>query len=75
MKVAGMNCFKEADMTWGPLFLYYHCPKCSKKFKYELDMMTEFGDEFGFCPDCKVMGVYEKEGARTLDDAEYYEVE
>ena len=38
-------------------------------------MMTEFGDEFGFCPDCKVMGVYEKEGARTLDDAEYYEVE
>ena len=62
-------------MTWGALYLYYHCPKCAKKFKYALDVMVDFGDEFGFCPDCNVMGVYEKEGARTLDDAEYFEVE
>ena len=49
--------------------------KCGMKYEYALDVMTEFGDEFGFCPECHVMGVYEKEGARTLDDAEYFEVE
>ena len=53
-------------MTWGALYMYYHCPKCGMKFEYALDVMTEFGDEFGFCPECHVMGVYEKE---------YFEVE
>ena len=62
-------------MTWGALYMYYHCPKCGMKYEYALDVMTEFGDEFGFCPECHVMGVYEKEGARTLDDAEYFELE
>lgn len=55
--------------------MYYHCPKCGFKFEYALDMMTEFGEEFGYCPKCKVMGVYEKEGARQVDDADYFEVE
>ena len=45
-------------MTWGALYMYYHCPKCGMKFEYALDVMTEFGDEFGFCPECHVMGVY-----------------
>ena len=62
-------------MTWGALYMYYHCPKCGMKFEYALDVMTEFGDEFGFCPECHVMGVYEKEGARQVDDNEYFEVE
>ena len=35
-------------MTWGALYMYYHCPKCGMKFEYALDVMTEFGDEFGF---------------------------
>ena len=30
-------------MTWGPLMMYYHCPKCGFKYEYALDMMTEFG--------------------------------
>ena len=51
-------------MTWGALYMYYHCPKCGMKFEYALDVMTEFGYEFGFCPECHVMVVYEKEGAR-----------
>ena len=38
-------------MTWGPMYMYYHCPKCD------------------------VMGVYEKDGARQPDDADYLEVE
>lgn len=55
--------------------MYYHCPGCGKKFSYALDTMVEFGDQFGHCPDCDIMGVYEKEGARSLDDREYQEVE
>ncbi|MBQ1423215.1 MAG: excinuclease ATPase subunit [Lachnospiraceae bacterium] len=62
-------------MTWGPQMMYYHCPECGLKFEYATDLMTEFGAEFGFCPKCKVMGVYEKDGARTIDDADYFEVE
>ena len=55
-------------MTWGALYMYYKCPKCGKQFKYALDVMTEFGEEFGCCPDCGEMGTYIKEGARTKDD-------
>ena len=62
-------------MTWGALYMYYHCPECGFKFEYALDLMQEFVEEFGYCPKCKVMGVYEKEGARQVDDAEYFEVE
>ncbi len=62
-------------MTWGPGFMYYHCPKCGLKFKYALDLMVEFGDDFGKCPECGTEGVYEKDGARTVDDLDYVEVE
>lgn len=55
--------------------MYYHCPKCGLKFEYALDVMPEFGDQFGCCPECRVPGIYEKEGARQLDDNEYFEVE
>lgn len=62
-------------MTWGPLMMYYHCPKCGLKYEYALDMMVEFGEKFGYCPKCDVMGIYEKEGPRQRDDSEYFEVE
>ena len=55
--------------------MYYHCDTCGHKFKYALDLMTEFGEEFGRCPRCHGMGVYEKDGARTVDDFDYEEVE
>lgn len=61
-------------MTWGPCFMYYHCKKCGKKFKYSVDLIPVFNDEFGFCPDCKIMGEFEKDGARTTDDLDYEEV-
>ena len=48
---------------------------CGIKFKYALDLIPEFGDDFGHCPECGAMGIYEKDGTRTLDDAEYTEVE
>ena len=62
-------------MTWGSGFMYYHCPKCGRKFKYAIDLIPEFGDDFGHCPVCDEPGIYEKDGARTLDDADYEEVE
>lgn len=62
-------------MTWGPLYFYYHCSECGFKFKYAFDIITEYGDEFGCCPKCGIMGVYEKDGPRQIDDAHYYEVD
>ena len=38
-------------------------------------MIPVFADTFGYCPDCQKMGVFEKDGARTPDDADYVEVE
>ena len=55
--------------------MYYICPQCGKKFKYATDLIPEFGEEFGKCPACGAMGAFEKEGARTLDDLDYEEVE
>lgn len=62
-------------MTWGPAFMYYRCPQCGKKFKYAIDLIPEFGDAFGLCPECETPGEYVKDGARAKDDAEYEEVE
>ena len=62
-------------MSWGPSFMYYHCPDCGRKFKYALDLIPEAGEAFGLCPACGVPGVYEKDGARTPDDSDYEEVE
>lgn len=62
-------------MSWGPCFLYYHCPQCGRKFKYATDLIAEFGEDFGKCPACGAMGTFEKEGARTVDDLDYEEVE
>ena len=62
-------------MTWGPSFMYYHCDKCGRKFKYELALIPELGADFGKCPACKTMGTYEKDGARFPDDADYEEID
>ena len=62
-------------MTWGPCLMYYHCPRCGKRFKYAIDMIPEFGLDFGHCPVCGSEGSLEKDGARTPDDADYEEVE
>lgn len=62
-------------MTWGPCFMYYHCPQCGKKFKSELGLLAELGDRFGTCPACGAAGCFEKEGARIPNDLEYEEVD
>ncbi len=62
-------------MSWGPCFMYYHCPQCGRRFKYAIDLIPVFGDSFGHCPHCQTDGIFEKDGARTPDDLEYEEVE
>lgn len=62
-------------MTWGPSFMYYHCEKCGKKFKYEISLIPDFGDAFGQCPDCRIPGVFECDGARIKNDEEYEEID
>lgn len=62
-------------MTWGPCFMYYHCPTCGMRFKYSIDLIPVFGDRFGSCPSCGEPGIFERDGARTPDDHLYEEVE
>ena len=62
-------------MTWGPSCRYYHCDLCGKKFKYELALISVMGDAFGRCPVCGTPGVYERDGARIVNDTEYEEVD
>lgn len=62
-------------MSWGVGYFYYSCPECGLKFKYAQDMMVEFGNDFGKCPNCGCMGTYIKDGPRGTDDADYIEVE
>lgn len=62
-------------MTWGAQYMYYKCPKCGFKFKYAIDLIPQFGDKFGHCPECGEMGTFVKDGARTPDDLDWHEVE
>jgi len=62
-------------MSWGANYFYYHCSKCGKKYKYAQDLIPEFGDEFGKCPACGAVGVYEQDSARIPEDLQYEEVE
>ena len=62
-------------MTWGISLMYYHCPQCGLKFKYPLDLISSFGDDFGLCPRCRLQGIYEYDGPRRIDDLDYIEIE
>ena len=62
-------------MSWGANYFYYHCANCGKKFKYAQDLIPEFGEEFGKCPVCGSMGVFEQDSARIPEDLQYEEVE
>lgn len=62
-------------MSWGPCFMYYHCPGCGTKFKYAVELIPAFGNAFGQCPLCGISGVYETDGARIPGDSEYPEVD
>lgn len=61
-------------MTWGPQMMCYICPKCGKKFKYELGRMQEFGPEYGLCPKCQIQGKFDHDGPKRAEDNEFEEV-
>ena len=62
-------------MSWGSGFFYYHCPSCGKKFKYAVEDIPDFGDQFGACPGCGAAGGDEQDGPRIPQDLDYFEVE
>ncbi len=62
-------------MTWGALYFYYKCSKCGKLYKYATDLIPEYGEEFGLCPDCHMQGEFITEGARIPEDLQYEEVD
>ena len=62
-------------MTWGALFMYYECPVCGHKFKYDISLIATFGEEFGNCPSCKVPGTLVGEGPVTGNALEYEEID
>ena len=43
-------------MPWGTYYFFYECPQCGKKYRYELEGSAD--EEFGFCPECHVMGTF-----------------
>lgn len=62
-------------MTWGAYFMFYQCPECGKKFRWELVDLAEA--EFGHCPACGAMGTLVgetkdlKQGERKYEDYEF----
>ena len=61
-------------MTWGTYYFFYECPQCGKKYRYELEGSAD--EEFGFCPECHVMGTFvgeTKDNQQGEDMFAYYE--
>lgn len=62
-------------MTWGVFFMYYECPECGWRFKYDIQLISKKGDDFGKCPNCNAVGRFIKDGAIDTDDSDYEEVD
>ena len=62
-------------MTWGPYFMFYECPKCGRKYRWELVDLSD--PQFGCCPGCGSMGMLVgeskdiKQGERKYEEFEY----
>ena len=62
-------------MTWGTYYFFYQCQQCGKKYRYELEGSSD--EEFGYCPDCHVMGTFvgetkdNKQGEDKFADYEF----
>ena len=58
-------------MTWGAYWMFYTCPQCGKKYKYDLEDVQS--PTFGFCPECKIEGELTAESKTYPADALEYE--
>ena len=61
-------------MTWGAQYMCYDC-ECGKKYKYAVDMIAEFGEDFGKCPVCGAQGKLIGEGPVMAKYKDYEEVD
>lgn len=62
-------------MTWGAQYMCYTCKKCGKKYKYAIDLIGDFGADFGKCPVCGSDGDLTYEGPVSPETSQYEEVE
>lgn len=64
-------------MTWGTYYFFYDCPKCGKKYRWELSNMNE--DDFAKCPACQTEGTFVGEtkniGQGDKDFSDYEDAE
>ena len=62
-------------MTWGAQYMCYTCKKCGKKYRYAIDLIGDFGADYGKCPVCGSEGHLDAEGpvgdaTRSYEDVE-----
>ena len=62
-------------MTWGAQYMCYECKKCGKKYKYAVDLIGDFGEEYGLCPVCGSEGKLVFEGPVSPETSAFEEVE
>ena len=53
----------------------YECKKCGKKYKYAVDLIGDFGEEYGLCPVCGSEGKLVFEGPVSPETSAFEEVE
>jgi hypothetical protein len=53
----------------------YPCKKCGKKYKYAIDLIGDFGADFGKCPVCGSDGDLTYEGPVSPETSQYEEVD
>ena len=53
----------------------YVCNSCGKKYRYAIDLIGEYGEDFGKCPDCGSDGKLAWEGPVSTETAQYEDVE
>lgn len=62
-------------MTWGAQYMCYTCKECGKKYKYAIDLIGDFGADFGKCPVCGSEGDLTYEGPVSPETSQYEEVD
>ena len=58
-------------MSWGAFLMYYRCPKCGKKFCWDLN--TVQNPKYGHCPKCDLEGELVGESGKLPNNPEEYE--
>ncbi len=62
-------------MTWGAQYMCYICEKCGKKYRYAIDLIGDYGADFGKCPVCGSEGKLVCEGPVSVETQQYEDVE